>query len=194
MEKYIYFVISKSKTFPARVIRVRSFVNFYDRREKDLYTHASLSFNSSLTNMRSFARRSKWNLFNAGLVEENIKKSAFSNGVIKDIIVFKVPINSKKYNEIRKVVNNYWKNKEGYKYNVLGLIYLLFTTKGIKRKSNKYFCSEWIATVLDEANMEIFRNIKNKDVRPSDFYDFLKEYKIYEGHVSGYNNKYARIG
>ncbi len=187
-EKYIYLVLSKSKTLPSKIIKYRSMANVLHRFEKDTYTHISISLDSKLTNMKSFARRSKKNFLNAGLVKENIEKGAFKNGTVTDILVLKVPVDKKAFSHLKKEIATYWKNKEKYKYNFLGTIYIFFTSYSKPSKDNsRYFCSEWVTKLLDECNIHKFDR-KHTKIRPATYYLFFKDYLIYEGKPENYKN------
>ena len=62
---------------------------------------------------------------------------------------------------------------------------MLAVGKGVAPKNN-FFCSQWVATVLQESNIDIFEGKKTVSIRPFDFYIALKDHIIYEGPVVEY--------
>ena len=66
--KYIYVLLSRTHTTPARLIR------FFTREP---YSHASIALDIELNQLYSFARKHIHNPFDCGFIEENIETGIF---------------------------------------------------------------------------------------------------------------------
>ena len=55
-------------------------------------------------------------------------------------------------------MHGYWSRRNEFKYNLLGLFVMLIYTKGIEAK-DKYFCSQWVAEVLDKSGIYHFEHV-----------------------------------
>ena len=75
--------------------------------------------------------------------------------------------------------------KDEYSYNFLGIMAMLAVGRGLAPK-NSFFCSQWVATVLQEVGINLFDGKCPEDVRPFDFYGVLQDKIIYEGPVVEY--------
>lgn len=195
--KKIQLVASYTDTIPGRLIKLRAYLNFWNRTSGDGYSHISLSMDTKLNKMFSFARKEIDNPFNAGLVTEDIGKGMFAlKPAISKIAVMELRITTEQYNNLSKAIERYWINKERYGYNFSGLITMLLCGRGTSPK-DKFFCSQWVATVLQESGIDIFDGKAPKDIKPFDFYDVLKNNIIYEGLVTeypeykAYSNEYS---
>lgn len=183
----IYIVISCNDTVIGKMIRKRGELKFWNRYKGDCYGHASLSLDSNLNHMMSFARKKLNNPFVSGLIIENIHSGIFAkSGMKSKITVFEIPVSRKQFKTIRNLMMDYWKKRQNLKYDFAGLFFMLLTGKGIKRK-NRYICSHWVAEVLEKSNIYNFSEKKPKDIRPLDYYDIFRKNIIYEGLTINYN-------
>ena len=96
-----------------------------------------------------------------------------------------LPVTLEQYNKISNLIDYYWSHRNEYSYNFIGILSMLAIGKGIAPK-NSFFCSQWVATVLQEAGVNLFADKEPKDVRPFDFYGALEDKIIYEGSVVKY--------
>lgn len=184
----IYIVNSYTNTFPGKMIRLRASMKFWNRYDGDEYSHVSLSRDNKLNNMFSFARKEINNPFNSGLIRESIYEKMFIlNPTKSKIAVMKLPVTKTQYDSIEEIMNYYWSIRDDLGFNFVGLASMLFCARGVESKNN-YFCSQWVATVLKEAGVEIFDNKEPYDIRPFDFYCTLKEHIIYEGLTINYDS------
>lgn len=184
MSKSIYVVTSFTNTVPGKLIVFRASMKFWDRYPGDIYSHASLSLDKTLSNMYSFARKEINQPLNAGLVKEDINKGLFLSENSR-IAVMELGISNDKYDEITDRINFYWEKRDILDYNFLGLFKMLLLARGTTTE-NHYFCSQWVATVLSDCGIELFNNKESYDIKPFDFYNKLKENIIYEGKTSEY--------
>ena len=184
--KKIQIVESYTDTVPGKIIKFRSFINFWNRHSGDCYSHTSISTDAKLGEMVSFARKEMKNPFKSGLVKEDIRKGMFAlKPDISKIAVIELNVTEEQYNNLSKVIERYWENKEKYSYNFSGLLTMLLYGRGTAPK-NKFFCSQWVATVLQESGIDILEGRNPKNVRPFDFYVALKNHIVYEGLATEY--------
>lgn len=185
-DKKIQLVASYTDTIPGRIIRLRAALQFWKKYSGADYSHISISTDAKLGEMMSFSRKEIKNPFNSGLVKEDIRKGMFAlKPDISKIAVMELKVTSEQYDKISKAMNSYWDNKEQYSYNFLGLITMLLYARGTNRK-NKFFCSQWVATILQECGIDIFNGKSPKNITPFDFYGALKNSIVYEGLATDY--------
>lgn len=195
--KSVYIVLSRNDTFVGKLIRKRAELKFWNRYAGDGYSHVSLALNAKLDNMMSFARKKVNNPFVSGLIKEDIHLGVFARSGEKSCIaVIKLSVSESQYDAMQKLMLEYWKRRDELKYNFSGLFAMLLYGKGIKVE-NKYFCSQWVAEMLDESDIFHFENRRTCDVRPFDYYDVFEKNIVYEGltiKYSEYANSEAKVG
>lgn len=185
-DKKIQIVASYTDTVPGKLIKLRASMKFWNRYSGDCYSHISLSRDNKLGEMMSFARKELKNPFNSGLVKEDIRKGMFAlKPDISKIAVMELKVTKEQYDNLSKTMDRYWENKEQYGFNFLGLTTMLLYGRGIAPK-NRFFCSQWVATVLQESGINIFEKKDPKNIRPFDFYGTLRDHIIYEGLTIDY--------
>lgn len=185
-DKKIEIVASYTDTVPGKIIKLRAAMKFWNRYPGDTYSHISLSRDRKLGNMMSFARKEINNPFNSGLIKENIRTGMFAlKPDVSRIAVMELKVSEQQYDKLSSLMDYYWENKDKYNFNFVGLTSMLIYGKGIDFP-NSFFCSQWVATVLQDSNIDIFDGKKPKDIRPFDFYGTLKDSIIYEGLTTQY--------
>jgi len=172
--RIIYIVLTQTRTYPARAIR------FYTNEP---YAHASLAFDENLNEMYSFARRGLYNPFNAGFIREYIDSGIFGRFESTTCCIYRLRITEEQYKKLRSEIEIFNRNKKAYSYNYLGLIGAAFNIP--IRFKNRYFCSQFVAYVLEKSGINIFNKsyvlVKPKDIRLN---PYLEE--IYRGKLSEY--------
>lgn len=185
-EKKIEIVASYTDTVPGKIIRLRAAMKFWNRYAGDTYSHISLSRDSKLNNMMSFARKELDNPFNSGLIKEDIRTGMFAlKPEISKIAVMELKISDRQYKKLSCLMDYYWEHRNDYNFNFAGLASMLVCGRGVD-VSNSFFCSEWVATLLEESGISLFDGKKPKDIRPFDFYGRLQDHIIYEGLTTEY--------
>lgn len=183
---HIYIVISYSNTVVGRLIRERAKLKFWNRYDGDCYSHVSLSLDSRLNNMMSFARKQLHNPLISGLIREDIHTGVFGfHPDQNQMAVFALPVTCQQYQSICRRMAQDWTRQDQLKYNFLGLFSMLLAGKGIARK-NHYFCSQWVAEILSENSFDLRLNKKPCNIRHFDLYAALHDYMIYEGKIVDY--------
>lgn len=69
----------------------------------------------------------------------------------KENICYRLEITKKQYQKLSKLIKEFEKKKRQLSYNWAGLIFCLATIP--KKSRNKYFCSEFIATLLEKSKI-----------------------------------------
>ncbi len=185
-KKEVYILLSNVKTNIGRLIVLRGKLNFLSKKEGAVYSHVSISLDKNFENMQSFSRKEMHNPFNAGLVKESIKEGHFKKNREKgNIAILKIEVPEEKYLKLAQSIEENWKNKNKFNYNYLGVIVMLFFGIGVKRK-NRFFCSEYVSTLLKEAEILNSTYKECHHIRPFDLYDVYKPQIIYEGNIKEY--------
>jgi hypothetical protein len=179
--KSIYIVLSQTRTYPARAIRLYT---------QEPYAHASIAFDEDLEEMYSFARRGVYNPFNAGFIREYIDKGVFGRYSSTECSIYRLRISEGQYERIRREIDIFNQNKDVYSYNYLGLIGAAFNIP-VKSKQ-RYFCSQFVAYILEKSGIHIFNKsyalVKPRDIRVNPHLT-----NVYEGRLSlyrAYRKKY----
>lgn len=139
MERKIYLVLTDTGTLFTRLIKLYT---------KKPYNHASLSFNSRLTDVYSFGRKSVNNPFIGGFVKEDMKTELFKNATCA---IYCCTVSDEQYENMIKYIEEIEREKQDYRYNLLGVIGVALNIE-VKRE-RAFFCSQFVASVLREANI-----------------------------------------
>ena len=173
-QRYIYILLSRTHTVPARLIR------FFTGEP---YSHSSIALDAELNNMYSFARKHIYNPFNCGFIDEDIETGIFGRDKNIQCSVYRVPVTEEQYQALRKELNTFIRNRNKYKYNYTGLVGVMF---GKSRDDGiHFFCSQFISYVFYRSGIHITSK-ENGLTRPYDFHVRLKNNQIYTGKLSEY--------
>lgn len=184
--KTVYLVFSHSGT---RVSKAIKFVT------KQKYSHVSISTNPRLDILYSFARKGIYNPLNAGFVDENFNRGIFKRHINEATCkVYKLRVDNKKYKALCNALENFRKNDEKLRYNILGMMSPV-TGFPVARKDH-YFCSQFVAEVLKESEAV---NLGKSPLlySPSDLLNELELKSengeinvnlLYEGRVKNFNS------
>lgn len=135
----IYLIFTKNNTLFSKAIGV------YTKHE---YNHVSIALDTNFSTVYSFGRKQFNNPFLAGFVEENLHDQFFQEA---SCTIYSCEITLSQSKEIQKVIHQFIRQKNLYKYNLLGLFGVMFG-KPIPR-ANAYFCSQFVAYVLLKAGI-----------------------------------------
>lgn len=174
-DKYIYIVLSRTGTTFSNVIAL------FTQKE---YSHVSISLDSSFTKMFSFGRKIPSKVLPAGLVEENLYDGVFALYPKSRCLIYKVKVTKEQYNYLNNSINNFFENKDNYKYSVLGTVTAYFNIP-VKREYY-YFCSQFIAELLIDSG--IYKTDKLPEViKPMDLMEIENKIFVYEGIINEEN-------
>ncbi|MDU4883169.1 hypothetical protein [Clostridium sp.] len=168
----IYLVLSRTGTMFSNIIAL------FTQKE---YSHVSLSLDSSFTQMFSFGRKIPNKVLPAGLVEENLYDGVFAMYPNSRCLVYKINITDKQFNFLQDEINNFFENKDDYKYSVLGTVTAYFNKP--HKREYYYFCSQFVAELL--INSGIYKTDKLPEViKPMDLLEIENKTLFYEGFIN----------
>ncbi len=170
--KTIYILLSRTGTFPSKVIH---------GIKGGKFTHTSLSLTPSTDHLYSYARRKINNPLKAGLITENIHTEVFALYPDCHCAVYELSISDKAYENIKNEITRFFNNYKKAKYSFWGLLALALGIK-IKRKW-RLTCSQFVAIVLEKSR-EIQLPKDPYLMLPNDFMDIPGIKLIYEGKLN----------
>jgi hypothetical protein len=173
-ETKIYILLTDTGTLFTKLIKLYT---------KKPYNHASISFDSELSEVYSFGRKTARNPFIGGFVKEDVDKGLFKEA---NCVVYALKVNEVQLQKMNCYIKEIEAQKGEYRYNLLGLLGFLFN-KPIQRKK-AFFCSQFVATVLKECNIIDFGKSPSL-VAPNDLQKVSKCQLVYEGELKAYPNK-----
>ena len=174
IEKKIYILLTDTGTLFTKLIKLYT---------KKPYNHASISFDSELSEVYSFGRKTARNPFIGGFVKEDVDKGLFKEA---NCAVYALTVNEVQLQKMNHYIKEIEAQKGEYRYNLLGLLGFLLN-KPIQRKK-AFFCSQFVATVLKECNIIDFGKSPSL-VAPNDLQKVSKCQLVYEGELKTYQNK-----
>lgn len=168
--KQIYIVLTYSGTFLSTLIKL------YTRKK---YSHVSIALDENLDKMYSFGRLNPYNAFIAGFVREGIDFGTFKRFKNTDSMIYSLEVTDEQCTLLSKNIEQFLREKEKYKFNMIGLLLAGFNLK--RRKENYYYCAEFVKHVLEKSgiNMDLPEIIK-----PEHFANFKEKNVIYEGKLN----------
>ncbi|GGB58814.1 hypothetical protein F3157_19895 [Virgibacillus dakarensis] len=173
-ENKVYILLTDTGTLFTRAIKLYT---------KKPYNHASISFDPDLLEVYSFGRKNVKNPFAGGFVQENIQDRLYNNATCT---IFSYSVTELQMQKMKHYIHQIEKEKHLYRYNFLGLLAII-VKKPIKRK-NAFFCSQFVATVLQECGIYDFTKPLSL-VTPHDFQESPGLQLVYQGNLSDYNQE-----
>ncbi len=169
--KKLYIVLTRTASVLSRVINVV---------KNSEYGHVSISLDKDLNRLYSFGRLNPYNPFIGGFVKEGIETGTFKRFKDTTCLVMEINVTDEQYENAERIIENFYANKEAYKYNVEGLF---LAALGIKLdRPDKFYCSEFVKYLLMSVQYEYdFPEI----IAPCDFQE-LESKRIYEGYLRDY--------
>ena len=127
IEQKVYILLTDTGTLFTKLIKLYT---------KKPYNHASISFDSELSEVYSFGRKTTRNPFIGGFVKEDVDKGLFKEA---NCAVYALTVNEVELQKMNGYIKEIEAQKGEYRYNLLGLLGFLLN-KPIKRKK-AFFCS-----------------------------------------------------
>ncbi len=175
-QKYIYVMLSRTHTIPARLIRLYSRVP---------YSHTSIALDPELSQMYSFARKGVWNPLNSGFIREDINSGILGRDKNVYCSIYAVPVSDEQYEAVKREIDHFINNHDQYGYNFVGLFAAMLE---LNIEDGKHFmCSQFVNHIFDKSGMPLFDEDKNL-IKPYDFHIKLKNYRIYRGKLTEYRS------
>ena len=180
--KKIYVVLANPGALLSRIIRL------YTGAE---YSHVSIALDEDLNEMYSMGRKYSYIAFLGGVVKEGTNFGAFKRFYKTQISVYEVEVTTEQYNKVVETIEYVKTHKDEYKFNILGLIYVLFNKK--RQKEKTYYCAEFVRAVLKKANIDT--SYLPDVIRPEHFQSLNNSNLIYKGlfRTYKYRNKSAEF-
>ncbi|WP_251553787.1 hypothetical protein [Neobacillus muris] len=172
MNRKVYILLTDTGTVFTKVIKL------YTRKP---YNHASLVLDEQFDLVYSFGRKNPKNPFLGGFVREDLRGSLFKNA---DCAIYCLNLNETQFHRMVNKIKEIEQRKNKYRYNLLGLIAVMLNVE-LNRK-NAYFCSHFVASVLEESGVRINRQKPLSLVTPQDIKNCPSLEFIYEGKLSAY--------
>ena len=177
--KKVYIVLTNTGTFLSRI------VNVYTRKE---FSHVSISLDENLNYMYSFGRLNAYNPFIGGFVHESPKYGTFKRFKNTRAMIFSINVTEEQYNKIKNTINIISREREKYKFNIIGLFAVSIHLR-IKR-TKCFYCAEFVKYLLDESKMDT--NLP-KIIKPEDFRKMQNITPIYIGKLNQYKYEKTMI-
>ncbi len=174
-DKKIYILLSDTGTLLTNVIK---------RYTKAPYNHASIAFHPDLSEVYSFGRKEPGNPWIGGFVKENINCGLYKLKPDTTCAVYSLTVSNDAYHKMLICIQDFERNKNDYKYNFIGLFGVALNMT-IDR-SHAYFCSQFVATVLNSGGIEIVDK-PACFTTPNDFRDIPIFTLEFEGELRYYN-------
>lgn len=170
-EKKVYILLTDTGSFLTNLIKLYT---------KKPYNHASLSFDSELSEVYSFGRKKTGNPFNGGFVKEDVKKGLFKEA---DCAIYSLSVTELQLQRMKIYIKEMEEQKESYRYNFIGLFGFLFN-KPTKR-DKALFCSQFVASVLKGCNIIDFKKPLSL-IAPYDLQEMPQLTPVYQGKLKDY--------
>lgn len=174
MHKQIFIVITQTGTMLSRILK---------RITGAEYNHASLSLSQDLTRMYSFGRRHPYNPFWGGFVIESPHAGTFRRFSDTTAIILAVEITEERYAALEATLETMWARREQFSYNLGGLLLAYFHI--LWKRSNRYYCSEFVEAMLLHAEVRGAGELRARVVQPIHFLK-LPHTRLYTGRLRDY--------
>ena len=161
---------AKGKLYPVYVMLVHSGTtvsNLIKSISHSEYSHASISFDSSLDHMYSFARKDPKNPFLGGFRYESIGKGFYDKKEIP-YALYVVPCTEDQVKRMKKRLDYFVKNNSKFSFDFAGLVknYIGYADE----PEYRWFCSRFVADILNAGSPEEFKYIDEPSLMdPDDF-------------------------
>lgn len=169
-ERTVYILLTDTGTFFTKMIK------FFTKQPLN---HASIAFDPQLRAVYSFGRKQQLNPFVGGFVDEDVRSGLFLEA---KCALYSCSFTEEQYQLMVSKVKEIEEEKEDYKYNFLGLFAVLFNKKMDRDKA--YFCSQFVATILNESGKDLHFNKPLSLVTPHDLHKLSSFQLEFQGKLS----------
>ena len=179
--KNIYIVLTYTGTLLSKIIKL------YTKKE---FSHVSIALDQNLIRMYSFGRLNPYNPFVGGFIREGINKGTFKRFKKTQALILKLEVTEDQHMQIRSEIKKFIAKRKTYRFNILGLCYVLFNKK--REKENYFYCAEFVKYLLQKANVvEVLPNV----IKPEDFIKIENKKTIYKGKLNEFRlmNKIGQL-
>ncbi len=155
--KIIYFLLTHSGSLLGEMIK---------KFTKVPYSHVSIGFQPDLNSVYSFGRKYVSNPLIGTFVKEELDGKFFEKFPNTKYSLYAMEITNLEFEKLKIGLKWFEGNRKNFKYNFLGLFTAFFGTEWERR--DRYFCSQFVATLLELAEIGIFDKHPSV-IRPHDF-------------------------
>lgn len=173
--KKIYVLLMHTSTIPANFVK---FMTGYK------YSHVAISLDKSCSTIYSFGRKKINSILDAGFTVENKNGEFFKKFNNTYCKICELIVTEEQYENITNTIRFMESNEKMYKYDFIGTAFRYLNIP--LYFENKYVCSYFIASLLEENNIYNF-NKKSYFVKPKDFEKLISTNEIYTGMYNLYN-------
>lgn len=170
-EHSIYIILTRTNTMFAKTIRFIS---------KDTFSHASICLDINKDKMYSFGRKSYYNVFNTGFIEETTTTNVFGKHNELPCVILEMKVTEEEYNNIKNTIEDFKSKDKLYRYNYIGLISNRLNKTYFN--DHRFFCSEFVYHIL-ESNLQLECNLSRTFIKPETFFTFKECEVIYKGDL-----------
>ena len=181
-----------TKLYPVYIMLMHSgtvLANTIKKMTNSQFSHCSISFDSSMTQMYSFGRKFDMNPFIGGFKKEDIRSEFFKNKQIP-YALYVVPCTQDQIAAMKKRLDYFVKNATKFRYDFTGLLKNYF---GIADNPEyKWFCSRFVADILNAGRPSPEPYIVEPSLmKPEDFrYTTFAQY-VTGGYLCNYHQKFV---
>jgi hypothetical protein len=172
LSRKVYVLLTDTGTVLGKIIKL------YTRKP---HNHASIVIDDQFNKVYSFGRRNPRNPFFAGFVEENIRGGLFRKA---DCAIYCITITEKQFQKMNSKLRDMEENKENYRYSLIGLIAVALNLEMTRK--NAFFCSHFVAAILEESGVDIQNQKPLSLVTPHDIKESASLELVYEGKLSAF--------
>lgn len=169
-QDYVYLLFTNTGTLLTKTI------GLYTRAE---YNHVSIALDPNLEEVYSFGRKQLHNPFLGGFVRESTHEAFFQKA---DCSIYACAVSPEQKQKLQEILTAFKNRKDYYQYNLLGLIGVLINLP-IPR-SNAYFCSQFVAYLLTEAEIVTFDKPPEL-ITPQNIQHIPGLISLYQGKLQG---------
>jgi hypothetical protein len=153
---------------------------------KNPYSHASISFDSTMDNMYSFGRKYANNPLIGVFVKESIRKGLYANvSKTATYSLYVTFVTREEMSAMKERLQYFIDNKEKFKYNFVGLIQHQLGIES--HREDAFFCSQFVNEILISAKDYFKRH--SSLVKPYDFAKHKDFLFVKKGKISNYSQK-----
>lgn len=186
-------VSENSKLYPVYVVLIHSGTlvsNAIKKVSKAEFSHASISFDSTLKRMYSFARKDPKNPFAGGFRYESIGEGFYTKEKMDKtpFAIYLVPCTKYQIEKMKKRLKYFIENESKFTFDFIGLFKNYFGI--VANPKMKWFCSRFVADILNAGANNKKKYIKEPSLMdPEDFKktDFARF--VCGGMLGSYNQK-----
>lgn len=177
--KKVYIILSQSGTAVSKALK------FFTHDE---FNHSSICIDDSFEKFYSFGRLKINNPLCGGFLIENAFTHVFGKFKKIPCMILELNVTNEQFNTIEKTIDGFVNEPSKYKYDFANII-LAKTNFSVGHK-DKYFCSEFVGYVLEQANIKL-PNALTK-IRPIEFTQIDDAKVIYKGELKEWCKKITK--